>query len=140
MTAGNVIKICRWPGDVFGYLTGIIKEAGRNPRTRRVEKLAPGPIGFGARFGAEWIKGDPAIAGYVRSGRPVAWAAIARFRAWMRRAWGGSRRRNRAPGHGQNQTPAQGLLALLLPLMRRTVHEREDQNLERVKAILEGTR
>ncbi len=33
-----------------------------------------------------------------------------------------------------------GLLALLLPLMRRMMHEREDQNLERVKAILEGTR
>jgi hypothetical protein len=31
------------------------------------------------------------------------------------------------------------LLALLLPLMRRTVHEREDQNLQRVKATLEGT-
>jgi hypothetical protein len=33
-----------------------------------------------------------------------------------------------------------GLPALLLPLMRRTMHEREDQNLDRVKAILEGTR
>jgi hypothetical protein len=33
-----------------------------------------------------------------------------------------------------------GLLALLLPLMRRTVHEREDENLDRVKAIMEGAR
>jgi hypothetical protein len=33
-----------------------------------------------------------------------------------------------------------GLLALLLPLMQRIMHEREDQNLERVKAILEGAR
>jgi len=31
-----------------------------------------------------------------------------------------------------------GLLALLLPLMRRTMHAREERNLESVKAILEG--
>jgi hypothetical protein len=29
------------------------------------------------------------------------------------------------------------MLALLLPVMRRTMHQREDENLERVKAILE---
>lgn len=80
MTVENTIKICRSPGDVFGFLTDITKETGRNPRTRRVEKLTPGPIGLGTRFGAEWIKGNPAIAGYVRSGRPMAWAAIARSR------------------------------------------------------------
>jgi len=31
-----------------------------------------------------------------------------------------------------------GLLALVLPVMRRTLHERENQNLERVKAVLEA--
>jgi hypothetical protein len=31
-----------------------------------------------------------------------------------------------------------GLLALLLLVMRRTMRKREDQDLERVKAILEG--
>ena len=31
-----------------------------------------------------------------------------------------------------------GWLALLLPVTRRTMRKREDQNLERVKAIVEG--
>jgi hypothetical protein len=33
---------------------------------------------------------------------------------------------------------SKGLLALLLPLMCRTMHEREQRNLESVRAILEG--
>jgi hypothetical protein len=33
-----------------------------------------------------------------------------------------------------------GLLAVLMPLMRRTMHKREERNLESVKAILEGKR
>lgn len=80
VTVENAIEICRSPEDVFDYLTDITKEAGWNLRTRRVEKLTPGPIGLGTRFGAEWIKGNPAIVGYVRFERPMAWAAIARSR------------------------------------------------------------
>jgi Polyketide cyclase / dehydrase and lipid transport len=141
VTVENAIEICRSPEDVFDYLTDITKEAGWNPRTRRAEKLTPGPIGLGTRFGAEWIKSNPAIAGYVGFERPMTWASIAR-----------SRRLN-ATGEGRISPTEQGsrvivrtklqpkgLLGLLLPLMRRTMHEREDQNLDRVKAILEGAR
>jgi hypothetical protein len=122
VTAPNAIEICRSPEDVFGYLT-------------------PGPIGLGTRFGAEWIKGNPAIAGYVGFERPMAWASIARSR------------RPDAKGEGRISPTEQGsrvvvrtrlrpkgLLAPLPPLMGRTMHEREDQNLDRVKAILEGAR
>jgi hypothetical protein len=137
----NAIEICRSPEDVFGYLTDITKEVKWNPRTRRAEKLTPGPIGLGTRFGAEWIKGSPAIAGYVGFERPMAWASIARSRrldakgeGWISPTEQGSRVVVRT------KLRPKGLLALLLPLMRRTMHEREDQNLDRVKAFLEGTR
>ena len=137
----NATEICRSPEDVFDYLTDITKEAEWNPRTRRAEKLTPGPIGLGTRFGAEWVKGNPAIVEYAGFERPMAWAAIARSR------------RLDAKGEGRISPTEQGsrvvvrtrlrpkgLLALLLPLVRRIMHEREGQNLERVKAILEGTR
>jgi hypothetical protein len=132
VTVENAIEICRSPEDVFDYLTGITKEAEWNPRTRRVEKLAPGPIGLGTRFGAEWIKGNPAVAGCVRFERPAARAAIARSRRLDAKGEG------RIPPAEQGsrvmvrtRLRPKGLLALLLPLMRRTVHEREDQNQDR---------
>jgi Polyketide cyclase / dehydrase and lipid transport len=141
VTVENAIEICRLPEDVFDYLTDITKEVGWNPRTKRVEKLTPGPIGLGTRFGAEWIKGNPAAVEYVRFERPVAWASIARSRRLDTKGEGrispaeqGSRVMVRT------RLRPKGLLAVLLPLMRRTMHEREDQNLERVKAILEGAR
>jgi Polyketide cyclase / dehydrase and lipid transport len=141
VTVENAIEIWRSPEDVFDYLTDITKEAAWNPRTRRVEKLTPGPIGLGTRFGAEWIKGNPAIVEYVGFERPMTWASIARSRrldakgeGWISPTEQGSRVVVRT------KLRPKGLLALLLPLMRRTMHEREDQNLDRVKAILEGTR
>jgi uncharacterized protein YndB with AHSA1/START domain len=134
----NAIEISRPPEDVFDYLTDITKELEWNPRTRRVEKLTSGPIGPGTRFGAEWIKGNPAIVEYVTFDRPTAWTSVARSR------------RLDAKGEGRISTTEQGsrvviatklrpkgMLALLLPVMRRTMHQREDENLERVKAILE---
>jgi hypothetical protein len=86
VTVENAIEICRSPEDVFDYLTDITKEVEWNPRTRRVEKLTPGPIGLGTRFGAEWIKGNPAVVEYVRFERPMAWASVARSRRlhWLR--------------------------------------------------------
>ena len=141
VTVENAIEIARSPEDVFDYLTDITKEVEWNPRTRRAEKLTPGLIGLGTRFGTEWIKGNPTTVEYVRFERPTAWASIARSR------------RLDAKGEGRISPTEQGsrvvlrielrpkgLLALLLPLIWRTMHEREDQNLERVKAILEGTR
>jgi Polyketide cyclase / dehydrase and lipid transport len=135
----NAIEISRPPGDVFDYLTDTTKELEWNPRTRRVEKLTSGPIGPGTRFGAEWIKGNPAIVEYVKFERSTAWTSIARSRCLDAKGEG----RISPTEHGsrlviRTQLRPKGLLALLLPVMRRTMHRREDQNLERVKAILEG--
>ena len=122
VTVENAIEICRSPGDVFDYLTGITKEAEWNPRTRRVEKLTPGPIGLGTRFGAEWIKGNPAIAGV----RPVRAAdGLGGHRSFPTHGCEG-RGADPAggtglPSHVRTKLRPKGLLALLLPLMRRTV-------------------
>jgi uncharacterized protein YndB with AHSA1/START domain len=141
VTVENTVEIARSPEDVFDYLTDITNEAQWNPRTRHVEKLTPGPVGLGTRFGAEWIKGNPTVVEYVRFERPTAWASIARSR------------RLDANGEGQisptehgsrvvirTQLRPKGLLAVLMPLMRRTMHQREDRNLASVKAILERPR
>jgi uncharacterized protein YndB with AHSA1/START domain len=135
----NAVEIARPPRAVFDYLTDITKELEWNPRTRRVEKLTSGPIGPGTRFGAEWIKGNPAIVEYVTFEHPTAWTSIARSRRLDAKGEG----RISPTEHGsrvviRTQLRPKGLLALLFPVMRRTMHQREDQNLERVKAILEG--
>jgi hypothetical protein len=141
VTVENAIEICRSPEDVFDYLTDVTMEVEWNPRTRRAGKLSPGPIGLGTgsvRSGSRATRQSPGTSG--SSGRWLGRPALVPG-AWMRRARGGSRRRNRAPGSwSEPKFRPKGLLALLLPLMRRTMREREDQNLYRVKAILESTR
>jgi uncharacterized protein YndB with AHSA1/START domain len=136
----NAIEISRPPEDVFDYLTDVTKEVEWNPRTRRVEKLTSDPIGPGTRFGAGWIKGNPTIIEYVTFERPTAWASVARSRLLDVKGEG----QISPTEHGsrvviKTELRPKGLLALLFPVMRRMMHEREDQNLERVKAILEGT-
>lgn len=80
VTVENAVEIARSPEDVFDYLTDVTNEAEWNPRTRHAQKLTPGPVGLGTRFGAEWIKGNPTIIEYVRFERPAAWPSIARSR------------------------------------------------------------
>jgi hypothetical protein len=133
------IEISRSSEDVFDYLTDIAKEMEWNPRTRRVEKLTSGPIGVGTRFGAEWIKGNPTIVEYVAFERPTAWTSVARSRRLDAKAegWISPTERGSRVVIRTDLRP-KGLLALLLPVMRRTMRKREDENLERVKAIQEG--
>ena len=101
----------------------------------------PGGDGAGTRFDAEWIKGNPTIVEYVLFERPTAWASIARSRRLDARAEGRVSPTERGSSVViRTELRPKGLLALLLPMMRRTMHQREDQNLERVKAILEGRR
>jgi hypothetical protein len=141
VTVENAIEVWRSPEDVFDYMTDITKEAEWNPRTGRAEKLTPGPIGLGTQFSAEWIKGNPAIVEYIGFERPMAWASVARSRRLDAKGEGRiSPTKQGSRVVVRTKLRPKGLLALLLPLMRRIMHEREDQNLERVKAILEGAR
>jgi hypothetical protein len=139
VTVENEVEIRRRPEDVFDYLTDISREVEWNPRTRRVEKLTSGPIGLGTRFGAEWIKGNPTVVEYVRFEPPSAWLSVARSRRLDVRGEGSvSPTDQGAHVTIRTQLRPKGVLVLLLPLMRRTMHKREERNLESVKAILEG--
>ena len=110
VTVENATEICRSPEDVFDYLTDITKEAEWNPRTRRAEKLTPGPIGLGTRFGAEWVKGNPAIVEYAGFERPMALGGHRSFPAPGCEGRGADLADGTGlPGRGQNQTPAQGV-------------------------------
>jgi hypothetical protein len=76
---------------------------------------------------------------YITFERPMAWASIARSRRLDVRAQG--RISPTADGSRvviRTELRPKGLLALLFPVLRRTMHAREDQNLGRVKAILES--
>ena len=134
----NAVDIRRSPEEVFDYCTDILREPEWNPRTRRVGKLTEGPIGLGTRFEGEWIKGNPMVIEYVRFERPTRWASVGRSTRLDARSEG----RVSATRHGTHLTirmelRPRGLLTLLLPLMRRTMHRREDRNLATIKAILE---
>src|SRR6266511_214987 len=96
VTVENEVEIARRPEDVFDYLTDVTNEVAWNPRTRRVEKLTPGPIGLGTQFEAEWIKGNPTIVEYARFERPPPGPRSLVPDAWTRRAPGSSPRRSTA--------------------------------------------
>jgi uncharacterized protein YndB with AHSA1/START domain len=135
----NTVDIRRSPEEVFDYCTDILREPEWNPRTRRVEKLTQGPVGLGTRFEGEWIKGNPMVIEYVRFERPTQWATTGRSTRLDAKSEG----RVSATQDGAHLTVRmelrpRGLLTFLLPLMRRTMHRREDRNLTTIKTILEG--
>jgi hypothetical protein len=135
----NVVDIRRSPEEVFDYCTDILREPEWNPRTRRVEKLTEGPVGLGTRFEGEWIKGSPMVIEYVRFDPPTGWASVGRSTRLEARSEG----RVSATEDGARlvvrmDLRPRGLLALVLPIMQRTMHHREGRNLARIKAILEG--
>jgi len=135
----SAVDIGRSPEQVFDYCTDIRREPEWNPRTRRVEKLTQGPIGLGTRFEGEWIKGSPMVIEYVRFERPAQWATVGRATRLDAKSEGlVSATRDSAHLIVRMELRPRGLLALLLPLMRRAMLRREDRNLAMIKAILEG--
>jgi Polyketide cyclase / dehydrase and lipid transport len=135
----NAVDIRRSLEEVFDYCTDIVREPEWNPRTRRVEQLTQGPIGLGTRFEGEWIKGNPMIIEYVHFERPTQWASVGHSTRLDAKSEGRvSATRNGAHLIVRMELQPRGLLILLLPLMRRTMHRREDRNLTTIKAILAG--
>ncbi|SRR6266545_3997738 len=132
------VDIRRSPEQVFDYCTDVLREPEWNPRTRRVQKLTEGPIGLGTRFEGEWIKGNPMVIEYVRFERPTQWASVGHSARLDAKSEGRiSASQNGAHLTVRMELRPRGLLAPLLPLMRRTMHRREDRNLTTIKAILE---
>ncbi len=88
--------------------------------TRR--EAHPGTDRPGTRFGAEWIKGNSTSVEYVGFERPTSWASIARSRRLDAKGEGRISPTERGSRDAvKTQLRPKGLLALLLPLMRRTM-------------------
>jgi uncharacterized protein YndB with AHSA1/START domain len=135
----NEVEIRRSPEEVFDYSTDLTREHEWNPKTRRVEKLADGPIGAGTRFEAAFLKGDPMTIEVVRFERPRAWESVGRSR------------RLEATTHGTVTATQSGarltmrmelrprqMPRVLLPLLARYMHRQQERNLATIKALLEG--
>jgi hypothetical protein len=141
VAAGAYLSLCgtwRPPEDVVGYQAGRVE-----PEDQGRQEAHAGPVRPRHPARADWIKGDPAVVGHAGFARPMVWESIACSRCLD--ATGEGRISPAEPGSrvavSIKLRPKGGwLLTLLLPLMRRMVHEREDQNLERIKAILEDAR
>jgi len=140
VTLENAIDIARRPEDVFDYLTDMTNELEWSPRTRRVEKLIQGPVGLGTRYEAEWIKGSPMMVEYVRFARPASWASTGRSSRMDAESEGRVSPTERGTYLViRTELRPKGVLALVLPLIRRTMHTREKRNLGAIKAALESS-
>jgi Polyketide cyclase / dehydrase and lipid transport len=134
----NAVDIERSPEDVFDYCTYVTHEPEWNPRTKRVKKVTDGPIGLGTRYEAEWIKGSPMLLEHVRFERPTAWDTVGRSSRLDAKSEG----RISAVENGAHLTMVmelqpKGALRMVLPVLRRLMHGREQRNLAAIKAALE---
>jgi hypothetical protein len=134
----QAVDIQRSPEEVFDYYTDMGREPEWNPRTRRIEKLTEGPIGLGTRYGGEWVKGDPMTIEFVRFQRPTAWASIGRSRRLIATAEG---QVSATPGGAhlvlRTRLQPRGALRLLRPVLGPIMRQRENRNLQAIKAALE---
>jgi hypothetical protein len=105
-----------------------------------LEALSAGPIAEGTRFRARWQGGPPVECVYTLVDGPRRWEVhgsakgmdIA-FRGEVEPTGGGTRLTIR-----MTLLP-KGLFRLFGPMIRRGFQKKEEQNLERIRAVLEGS-
>jgi polyketide cyclase/dehydrase/lipid transport protein len=137
----HAVDIERSSEEVFDYCTDLGREPEWSPRTRRIDKLAAGPIRVGTRYEGEWVKDDPMTIEFVRLQRPTSWATVGRSKRLV------------ATSEGQVSTTPDGVrlvlrtrlqprgaLRLLRPVLGLIMRQRENRNLQAIKAALEQER
>jgi hypothetical protein len=137
----HAVDIERSSEEVFDYCTDLGREPEWNPRTRRIDKLTAGPIRVGTRYEGEWVKDDPMTIEFVRLQRPTSWATVGRSKRLV------------ATSEGQVSTTPDGVrlvlrtrlqprgaLRLLRPVLGLIMRQRENRNLQAIKAALEQER
>ncbi|HLM20874.1 MAG TPA: SRPBCC family protein [Propionibacteriaceae bacterium] len=138
-TVENVIEIAASAEKVFDFVVDVRNEPQWNPQLLQAEMLTPEPIGVGTRFRVRFGRGvGEALIEDVRVDRPRSWAAVSRSGALDVLSEGqidetsdGVRlvMRMRLRPHGA--------LRLLTPGLGLFMHRTLDQDLRRVKALLE---
>ncbi|HXY17519.1 MAG TPA: SRPBCC family protein [Gaiellaceae bacterium] len=135
----NSVEISAAPEEVFDYCIDLAREHEWNPKLKRVEKLTGDRIDVGARFQAEFLKGDPMLVEYVGFDRPRRWETVGRSDRLDARTYG----QVTATADGARLTMRmelrpRGVPRLLLPLLARYMHRQQERNLASIKAQLEG--
>ena len=137
----QAVDIERSPEEVFDYCTDLGREPEWNPVTRRIDKLTDGPIRVGTRYEGEWVKDDPMIIEFVRLQRPTSWATVGRSRRLVASAEGQVWPR---PGGARlvlrTRLQPRGAVRLLRPVLGLMMRQRENRNLQAIKAALEQER
>jgi uncharacterized protein YndB with AHSA1/START domain len=136
----NAVDIARSPEHVFDYCVDLTREPEWNPKAKRVKKVSAGPIGLGARYEAEFLKGNPTTIEFVRFERPVLWESVGRSRRLDARSEG----RVSATEEGARlvmrmELRPKGTLRLLLPILGRFMHKQQERNLTAIREALEAS-
>ncbi|HEU4908028.1 MAG TPA: SRPBCC family protein, partial [Propionibacteriaceae bacterium] len=139
-TVENVIDLAAAAEDVFDFVVDVRNEPRWNPQLLSAEMLTPEPIGVGTTFlvrfgrgvGNAWIED-------TKVDRPRSWTAVSRSQALD------------AHSHGQiedisggcrlimrTQLRPHGVIRLLTPALGWWMHRTLDQDLRRMKAVVEG--
>src|SRR6266536_2731521 len=127
--------ISRPPEQVFDYCC----DPGHEPEWNPMKKSTDGPIGVGARYATEFVKGPPMVMECVGYERPSAWSLVGSSSAL--KAGGGGRVLPSAAGSHlimRMELEPHGLLRLAAPLLRRRMKPMLERDLANIKSALEG--
>jgi diacylglycerol O-acyltransferase len=139
-TVVNTIDIAAAAEDVFDFVVDVRNEPRWNPQLLSAEMLTPEPIGVGTTFlvrfgrgvGNAWIED-------TKVDRPRSWTAVSRSQALdahshsqIKDISGGCRLIMRT------QLRPHGIIRLLTPALGWWMHRTLDQDLRRMKAVVEG--
>jgi Wax ester synthase-like Acyl-CoA acyltransferase domain/Polyketide cyclase / dehydrase and lipid transport len=135
----NVIDIAAPREKVFDFVVDVRNEPRWNPQLLQAEMLTPEPIGVGTTFRVGFGRGvGEALIEDTKIDRPGSWAAISRSRALDAQTEGkidkiadGSRLIMRT------ELRPHGVLRLLTPGLGWWMHRTLDEDLQRMKALLE---
>jgi hypothetical protein len=136
----NMMDITAPAEKVFDFVVDIRNKPQWNPQLLQAELLTPEPIQEGTMFRAQFGRGvGEALIEDLKLNRPHSWEAISRSRALDAHTEGridetsdGSRLIMRT------QLRPRGMLRLLTPALNSWMHRMLDQDLRRIKIILEG--
>jgi uncharacterized protein YndB with AHSA1/START domain len=140
--AGNGVDIAAPAKAVFDYVTDLRREPEWNPQMRDVQKLTHGPIGAGTTYRVRFGRGvGMATIENTAFDRPRYWSAMSRSPRLDVRAEGSVV--ETAPGcrlSVRTELQPRGLLYLLAPVLGQVMRRSWEQDLRRIKTIMESSR
>ena len=135
----NVIDIAAPAEKVFDFVVDVRNEQRWNPQLLQAEMLTPEPIGVGTTFRVRFGRGvGEALIEDIKIDRPRSWAAFSRSQALDAQTEG---KIDQIPDGSRlimcTQLRPYGLLRLLTPGLGWWMHRTLDEDLQRMKALLE---